>query len=106
MNKEIHWMTQDKRQYRKKAPQSNQKDIRRSPGIETDWAHMKRVPTLISMFDALKFTPGARLALEMALAGTALAYGEEEVFFAEEEREVSPKPNDELVSHQAAALGG
>ena len=48
------------------------------------------------MFDALKFTPGARLALEMALAGTALAYGEEEVFFAEEEREVSPKPNDEL----------
>ena len=35
MNKELHWMTQDTRQGRKKAPQSNQKDIRRSPKKES-----------------------------------------------------------------------
>lgn len=44
---------------------------------------MKKVPALVSMFDALRFSPGARLALEMALAERAISYGEHEVFFAE-----------------------
>lgn len=35
------------------------------------------------MFDALRFSPGARLALEMALSASAISYGEHEVFFAE-----------------------
>jgi hypothetical protein len=49
---------------------------------------MKKVPALVSMFDALRFSPGARLALEMALAERAISpvltmNGEHEVFFAE-----------------------
>lgn len=39
---------------------------------------MKKVPALVSMFDALRFSPGARLALEMALAERAISYGEHE----------------------------
>lgn len=46
-------------------------------------SHMKKVPALVSMFDALRFSPGARLALEMALSASAISYGEHEVFFAE-----------------------
>lgn len=37
----------------------------------------------MSLFDALRFTPGARAALEMALEDTAVAFGEAEVFYAE-----------------------
>lgn len=41
-------------------------------------AHMKKVPALMSLFDALRFTPGPRAALEMALEETAVAFGEAE----------------------------
>jgi hypothetical protein len=46
-------------------------------------SHILKVPALVSMFDALRFSPGARLALEMALSASAISYGEHEVFFAE-----------------------
>jgi len=57
-------------------------------------AHTKKIPACIFMFDALIIYAPIRAALERALAETAIACGEEQVFLCaalEEKEDVDPK---------------